>query len=87
MKDIEFWRVSLNDWVYEVNGTIRRSSNGFELRTESETVKAFLRRCMENEEVINNPIVNVGQSFHFYAGDFQVINMDGERIILSKLNK
>jgi hypothetical protein len=84
MNDINFWKIELNKCVYVVNGTIRRSSNSLEFLIESEAVKSFLRHCMETQEVISNPLVNVGQSFHFYAGEFKVIRVDEKSIVLSK---
>ncbi|MFC7364550.1 MULTISPECIES: hypothetical protein [Bhargavaea] len=87
MTDIEFWRISFNDWGCNVNGTIRRSASSLELLTKSEEVKSFLTRCMETQEVISNPLVHVGQGFYCYAGNYKVSHVDEEKMILRKLLK
>ena len=85
MTDIEFWRISFNDWGCNVNGTLRISASSLELLTKSEEVKSFLSRCMENQEVISNPLISVGQGIHCYAGNYEVAHIDENKMILRKL--
>lgn len=80
----EFQRIAIGDWEQSAQGTIIGNGIYLEIHTENQSILNFLFLLRTSGEIIAKLVVWVGESYFVYTGDYQVIHMDNEGVVLRK---
>jgi len=84
MRKYEFKRIAFDDWEQAATGSIEGNENYLEIVTTNLPILHFLCKCRISGGAVPAPVVWADGDYKVFTGEYKVIHMDGEGIVLRK---